>query len=356
LCSLQNEGFAKIMKDEVLATPFKPNWIIRFFAWVNKLPIPAWLFYFFILFMGGAIQHLYAWGKGVLDVGQLNIFLALSWIWLVEQLFYFGHLNPPIVRQALDEIRPLLDLDDEGFKLLSYEFMMTPASPPLILPILGFLFGLVFAAAVRPFSEIHYAFPEFLFLSWGLTHAMTFVSIYAIIRQLGMVNRVITKIFRVDIYNPRSLYGLSRLTASIGIAIAVIAFLTSFILVPQHIESILHIVIYLSFLILALAVFVLPLTEINRRLSEEKKRLLKSINADIEEAFEKVRKNFRSNELEQMPSLHAGIEIMFKEKTLLETIPTWPWAPSTFRGFLAAVFSPLMIRLGQLLLERLIDS
>ena len=345
------------MKEDDLAMPYKPNWIIRFFAWVNRLPIPAWLFYFLILFMGGSIQHLYAWGKGVLGVGQLNIFLALSWIWLVEQLLYFGHLNPQIARQALDEIRPLLDLDDEGYKLLSYEFMMTPASPPLLLPILGFLFGLVFAAGVRPFSpEIHYAFPEFLFLSWGLTHAMTFVSIYAIIRQLGMVNTVIAKIIRVDIYDLRSLYGLSRLTASIGIAIAVIAFLTSFILVPQHIESILHVVFYLSFLILALAVFVLPLTEINRRLSEEKKRLLKSINTDIEKAFEKVRTDLRSDELEQMPSLHAGIEIMFKEKTLLETIPTWPWAPSTFRGFVAAVFSPLLIRLGQLLLERLINS
>jgi hypothetical protein len=343
-----------IVKDEVLAMPLKPSWIHRFFAWVYGLPIPAWLFYFLILFTVGAIQHLFVWWKGILEVGQFNVFLALSGIWLVEQLYYFGHLNPQIARQALDEIRPLLDLDDEGFKRLSYEFIMTPSSPPLILPILGFLFGLVFAAAVRPLSpEINYALPEFVYLTWGLTQAMTFVSVYAIIRQLGMVNKVITQIIKVDIYNLNSLYGLSRLTASIGVAIGVIAFLNNFILVPQHIESTLHVVFYLSFLILGLAVFVLPLTEINRRLREEKNRLLKIVNIQIEDAFEKVRKDFQSNDLEQMPSLHASIEIMLKEKTLLETIPTWPWAPSTFRGFLAAVFLPLFLWLVQQFLERI---
>jgi hypothetical protein len=342
------------MKDEALAMPFKPNRLLHFFAWVNRLPIPAWMFYLFILFTGGAIQHLYAWGKGILEVGQVNAFLALSLIWLVEQLYYFGHLNPPIARQALDEVRPLLDLNDEDYKLLSYEYTIAPASPPRILPILGFLFGLVFAAAVRPSSpDINFAFPEFLFFSWGLTHAMTFISVYAIIRQLGKVKEVVAQINRVDIYNLHSLYGLSRLTASIGIAIIVITFLTSFILVPQHVESVLHIVFYISFLILALAVFVLPLTDINQRLRKEKNRLLKIVNTQIGDAFEKVRADIQSNELEQMPLLHVGIEAMLREKTLLESIPTWPWAPSTFRGFLAAVFLPLFLWLVQQLLGRL---
>jgi hypothetical protein len=342
------------MKDEVSTIPFKPNWIQRFFAWVNRLPIPAWLFYLLILFIGGVIQQSYAWSKGILEVGQFNVFLALSWIWLVEQLYYFGHVHPPIARQALEEIRPLLDVDDDGFARLSYNFLLTPASPPSILPFLGFLFGIVFAAAVRPFSpEIHYAFPEFAFLSWGLTHAMTFVSVNAIIRQLGMIHKVITQTIKVDLYNLRSIYGLSKLTASMGIAIIVITFLTSFILVPQHVQSVLHVVFYLAFLILGVAVFVLPLTEINSKLKAEKKRLLNVVNTHLEEAFEKVRKDFRSDELEQMPSLHVGIEAMLREKTLIESVPTWPWAPGTFRGFMAAVLSPLFLWLAQQVLRRL---
>ena len=273
---------------------------------------------------------------------------------MVEQLYYYGHLNPRIARQALDEIRPLLDLDDEGFRLLSYEFTMTPASPALILQIVGLLFGLVFAAAVRPVSpEVNYGLPGFLFLNWGLTQATAFPGFYAIIRQLRMVNRVIKQTNRVDIYNLNPLYGLSRLTASIGIAIVVIAFSNYLTRVPQHVESTLAVVFYASFSVLALAVFVLPLTEINRRLRKEKSRLLRVVNTHIEDAFEKARKDIRSNELEQMPSLQAGIEIMLRERTLLETIPTWPWAPSTFRGFLAAVFLPLFSWLVQQLLERL---
>ncbi len=341
------------MMDKNLTMPYRPSWIHRFFGWVNSLPIPPWLFYLLILFVMGAIQHMYAWWKGELQVGQLNLFLALSGIWLVEQLVYFGHINPQIARQALDEIRPLLNLKDEDFSRLGYEFRIIPASPPHIVPILGFLFGFVFATAVRPFSpEINYVFPEFLFLGWGLTHAITFVAVYAIIRQLGLVNKVITQIVRVDIYNLHPLYGLSRLTASMGIAIVVIAFLTSFILVPQHIESTLHVVFYISFLLLALAVFILPLAEINHRLRDEKKRLLNIVNIQIESAFEKVRRDIQSNELDQLASLHAGIESLLRERTLLEHVPTWPWATSTLRAFLAAVFLPLFLWFVQQFLER----
>jgi hypothetical protein len=94
------------------------------------------------------------------------------------------------------------------------------------------------------------------------------------------------------------------------------------------------------------------LTEINHRLTKEKKRLLNIVNTHLEDAFEQVRKDFRSSEMEHMQSLHVGIEVMLKEKTLLESIPTWPWAPSTLRGFIAAVLSPLFLKLAQQVLGR----
>ncbi len=173
---------------------------------------------------------------------------------------------------------------------------MTPATPAIIWQVLGFLFGLVFAAVVRPFSqEINYTFPEFVFLSWGLSQGMTFLSIYWIIRQLRMVKTVFGQIKRVDLYDLDSLYGLSRLTASMGIAIIVIAFLNMFILTPQQIESTFAIIFYTAFVLLALVVFVLPLTDINRYLRDEKARLLKIVNTHLEGAFETVRANLRSN-------------------------------------------------------------
>ena len=168
-----------------------------------------------------------------------------------------------------------------------------------------------------------------------------------------MIKTVIKQISWVDIYNLNSIYGLSRLTSSMGIAIVVIAFLNYFTHAPEHIESIFAVTFYVSFLVLALAVFILPLTEINRRLKDEKIRLLKIVNTQIEDTFEKVRKDIHSLEMEHMPSLQVGIEIMLKEKSLLETIPTWPWAPSTFRGFIAALSSPFFVWVIQQVLERL---
>jgi hypothetical protein len=125
-----------------------------------------------------------------------------------------------------------------------------------------------------------------------------------------------------------------------------------FIITPQQMESALAVIFYTVFLILALVVFVLPLTDVNRFLREEKKRLLKVVNTHLEDAFEKVRKDFRSNQLEHMPALQVAIDSMMREKNLLESTPTWPWAPSTFRGFLAAIFLPLFLWLLQQLLAR----
>ena len=107
-------------------------------------------FYLLVLLAGGTLQHLFAWRNGSLEIGQFDAFLALTWIWWVEQLYYYGHLNPRFALQALDDIRPMLDLDDEGFKLLSYEFIMTPSSPVLVLQILGVLFCLIIATVVSP--------------------------------------------------------------------------------------------------------------------------------------------------------------------------------------------------------------
>ena len=145
---------------------------------------------------------------------------------------------------------------------------------------------------------------------------------------------------------------MPRITASIGIAIIVIAFLNMFILNPQQVESVFAIVFYAVFFLMALAVFVLPLTEINRRLKEEKKRLMKIVNTDLEAAFERVREDFRSDKLDNLPALQVAIDSMMREKGILEATPTWPWAPSTFRGFLAAILLPLIIWLVQQLLGR----
>ena len=168
-----------------------------------------------------------------------------------------------------------------------------------------------------------------------------------------MTKTVIEQITRVDIFNLHSLYGVSRLTASIGIAIVVIALLNYFTHAHQHIESLFAVGFYISFLLLALAVFVLPLTDINQRLRKEKNRLVKNVNSHIEDAFEKVRADIQSIKLEHIQSQSIAIDILLKEKALLETIPTWPWAPSTFRGFLVAVFLPIFLWLVQQLLGRL---
>jgi hypothetical protein len=46
------------------------------------------------------------------------------------------------------------------------------------------------------------------------------------------------------------------------------------------------------------------------------------------------------------------LESLMLERKLLEAIPTWPWQPNTLRGLLTAFFLPLILFVGQLVIER----
>src|SRR4030067_528407 len=131
----KTKGAIAVPTDAVRQSPYSPSFIHAFYAWLDRLPIPAWLFLDLLIPINGIAQHLVAWRKGALAPGQFNFDLGTAGYWL--GIFLIGIYVLKGAPSALDEYRPLLNVTEEEFARLKYRFATIPSGCGPVL----FLFG-----------------------------------------------------------------------------------------------------------------------------------------------------------------------------------------------------------------------
>ena len=235
--------------------PYPPNFIHAVYAWLDHLPIPAWLFFVLLIPLVGIAQHLVAWSKGALAPGQFNFDLGTAGYYLV--VFLIGIYVLKGAPKALDEFRPLLEVTDEEYARLKYGFVTIPKG----LGTLFFLVGLA-GGAVSGLSDmaiapaVDYAFPELRIGIWMIGTGATTLFGYQVVRQLRQMGRFYAMPKQVDLFNLRPLYGFSRYTSALGIMF--FAYLALPTLDPTAYESQLVLVFSASLAPLILLMFYLP--------------------------------------------------------------------------------------------------
>ena len=86
--------------------PYRPNAIHAFYDWLDRLPIPDWLFFVLLLPAVGIAQHLVAWGRGLLSPGEFSYDLGTAAIYVTPGLL-LGIYALKGAPKALEEYRPL---------------------------------------------------------------------------------------------------------------------------------------------------------------------------------------------------------------------------------------------------------
>jgi hypothetical protein len=330
---------------------YKPNFIHGFFSWLEMIPIPIWLFYVFLLLLNGISQHLVAWNKEALPLGDWDIYLMFSAAWFVETML-LGHFHEGTVGKLIDGYRPLLDLSDSAFARLKHEFTKIPALTGTLIFLLGIGFGIVGAISTREISpEIHFVFPALIYVIWGASSGIAFLFTYQLARQLQQLSKIFKMTKRIDIFDLSPIYAFSRYMAVLAVGIFVIVYITPLVLDPTSFASETVSFQTVIWILFSMMIFFLPLIGINRRLVTEKERLLKKARARMSDLFERVHAHIDEKDYQDVSGINSLFASMKEEIEILRSTPTWPWKPGTLRALIATLVLPILLSYVQKLLS-----
>ena len=343
-------------KNEWKDRTFKPSWLDRLTQWIKALPGPSWVAYLILFLIIGSIAHLSNYLSDIQPWFSFDIYLFLYQLWTIEILLFHEFLNKD-ARNALARFRPLLDASDDEYAAIEYRFTNLPARSVIYLTLIGAPLGMYFAyiteialrGALVPSWSMAFGFIDFAF---QISLALIFS--YRIIRQMRMVSRYYETASNIDLYDLEPVYALSSHTAKTGLIFLLIVY-SNLVVSPDTMQVSAAAIMLVILTIIATAAFFLPLRGINKRLVDEKKGMLREIHQRIKTGFGKIERRFDEDTLGEISALKTAISALESQKAYVEKIPTWPWQPSTLRGFLTAVLLPIGIWGIQQVLDRLLN-
>jgi hypothetical protein len=172
-------------------------------------------------------------------------------------------------------------------------------------------------------------------------------------RQLQMVSRLHARATNISLLKLHPTQALSALTAQT--AIAVILFLViGYLLDPSSFGTAWDIASYFAVVLLAIAIFALPLMGMRNHLEVEKLRMLDHISDLLKIASDRLHSNVTSEHYADMKETEAAINALLSERDLISKISTFPWHPTAVRGLASAIVLPLFLWLVTRLLENVI--
>ena len=339
-------------KEENSSLPYTPSWVDHFMIWVERLPIPAWLFYLIILFGAPLIQYVVRWMEGSLPVGSINVAIVAEAPFLVFAPAVYQYLNGT-ARQALREFRPALQIDDAQYSILEYELTTTPARPALIASVVSLALSAVnliaTPAAFGLSSSTSTATALIIVLYLLLQSPFYLILIYHSLRQLRQVALIHAMVKQINLFQLFPVYAFSSLTARTGLAIILLIYYIYIFFYDLNVRGttlgFLGAVVLIPFFLVALACFVLPLHGMHRRLAEEKSRLLGEASRRTELALSDLHQRLDNGEYDKVDGIQKSLEALKAEHDVVEKISTWPWKTETLRSFLSAMALPIILYL-----------
>ena len=338
--------------------PYRPNFIHAFYSWLDRLPIADWLFIVLLFPAVGIAQHLVAWSRGMLSPGEFSYDLGTAALYLTPGLLLGIYLLKGAPK-ALEDYRPLLDVTDEKYADLKYRFITIPGG-------LGTLFFLIGAAmgVASGFSDmavapaVDYAFPQMRIGIWMIGSGVAFLFAYQVARQLRQIGAFYAIPDRIDPFNRRPLYGLSRYTATLGVLVFVVILLSFADPTAYAAYSNTALIAYFSSLVvLTLLVFYLPLAGAHRRLLSEKDRLLQEVNSRIATILTRIHSAaFEQQDYQDVGGMRTVLSALREEEQTIQALSTWPWRPGTLTGVLSALLLPVVLLLIREVITRLLGS
>lgn len=332
-----------MQKSSTFSEPYTPSKLHAFHHWIDTLPGPYWLFAVAFVLFTGILNHIVAWNEDVLALGEINWDFAFTGFHFAYFLFAIDFLFR-VAKNSLLEFRPILNVNNDEFSQILFEFTHLPARITLIYFGVGGILGVAIGIYLLPIApELNYAFPEMEIFLYFLTIGIIFIAIYMVIRTLRLVSRLFERVEKVDIFDQHSIYAMSRYSAWIIIIYSIPVYLAR-VLVPGFTAVTNYFFVWsmIVMYMIMFTIFWLPLRGINRKLILEKRRLLTEVNSRIKTTFDLIHSRVDNQEFENMFDLKETLESLKAEKEIIESLHTTPWRTGTITALTTAVLLPLL--------------
>ncbi|MCW5876678.1 MAG: hypothetical protein KIS85_07315 [Anaerolineales bacterium] len=333
--------------------PYKPSWLDGLLDWVNSLKISAPLFYILLYIASILVIHLALWLEGSLDWGAWETRVFFDVLWAPLGLGYI-HFMERVAKRSVEEIRPALGISASEFEAIRYRFTTLPFWPILIITVLGLVIGMYFSLQVGSTARASSILWSVLS---GFGYTLLPIWLYAAYRYVSQIDDLYTKVKKLNLFNLQPLYGLARVAMVVGIFLVLMVnlnFVSETYLgsVTQSPEAIL----FLSALGIsaAVAVFVIPVLGIHRKIEKDKTNLLAENAEQIESLRGEIQSDMEGRNFKNIDGLEKGLSALLKVRESIGAIPTWPWSPGTLRSFASAIMLPLIVWLLQRVLTPLV--
>ncbi len=335
--------------------PYPPSWIDRFTDWVDRMPIPWWLFYVLLAVVLCGAVALVLW--------QTGVYAAVGFhpmqVWLPTLTAYFLGLTHGLDRaaaSAMQRFRPAFRGDDRAFATAVYRITTLPARPMLIFTAVATIVSV--PSGQWEMSQIQTGGLERVPVLFLVILACLYLSFYPFFfhvwYQLREIHRLHRDHAQVRLSAIRPMYALSRVTGLT--AIGIVIFNYGWFLAQPGADPLnpVTIVETLFNLVIILVIFAWPLWGAHRLLAEAKDAALAELAGRKASGRAQLRQALDAGALEKVDPLHKALDAFQTEHAELSKVPTWPWAAGTLRNLVGAVFLPVLLWLLQFGLGRLL--
>ncbi len=336
--------------------PFRRSWVNWLIERVEALPAPPFLVYAAAVVVTVGIDLAVSWGSGGLPVGEFDVPLLIDSLYPAAHLALL-HVIVATTRSALQAARPVLGLDEAGFRRLEWEMTNVPALAGAVV-ILALLplgpAGAIWWRGLPGVTGTTAAVLVWDSLLWIGGYGVFYMVAINAVRQLSAISRI-GDMARIDIFSPEPLSRFADVTArtAIGLALSVILG-TATRLSTWAAAPLLTMIGVGSVIVFAIAVFVLPLQGIHRRLDAEKRALKDGADQRLKMVIAKVHAALDQDDLSQADALNKMLQSVSHERDLVARLPTWPWTTGTLRGFATVIGVPVALWLITRVLDRML--
>ena len=335
--------------------PYPPSWVDRLAARVDRLPIPWWLAYALLAAVFSGVVAVALWQIGVYAIVGFHPMQ----IWIPTLAAYLLGLTHGLDRAAassMKRFRPAFRGDEADYAAAVYRMTTLPARPTLIFTVVATIVTLPMGS--YEMSQIQTGglmmSPALFTTLLVILYAIFYVWFFHIWRQLREIHRLYRDWAQVRLTDIRPLYALSRVTSLT--ALGIVVFNYGWFLAQPGANPTNPVTVgeTLFNLVLAVAVFVLPLWGAHRLLSEKKEQALSGLAARKEATRAQLHQAVDAGKLARVDPLHKALEALQAEFAEVGKTATWPWAPGTLRNLMGAVLLPMALWLIQFALQKVL--